>query len=49
MPGPYYANLCHAIGVTKVSTKRIRVTLPEDVVAGVDSLIGKRGRSAFLA
>jgi Arc/MetJ-type ribon-helix-helix transcriptional regulator len=35
--------------VTKVSTKRTRVTLPEDVVAGIDKLVGKRGRSAFLA
>ena len=49
MPGPYYANPCHAMGVTKVSTKRTRVTLPEDVVAGIDRLVGKRGRSAFLA
>jgi Arc/MetJ-type ribon-helix-helix transcriptional regulator len=49
MPGPYYANPCHAIGVAKVSTKRTRVTLPEDVVAGIDRLVCKRGRSAFLA
>jgi Arc/MetJ-type ribon-helix-helix transcriptional regulator len=35
--------------VTKVLTKRAHVILPEDVVAGIDRLVGKRGRSAFLA
>jgi hypothetical protein len=35
--------------VTKALTKRARVILPEDVVAGIDRLVGKRGRSAFLA
>lgn len=35
--------------MTKVLTKRAHVILPEDVVAGIDRLVGKRGRSAFLA
>jgi Arc/MetJ-type ribon-helix-helix transcriptional regulator len=29
--------------------KRTHVILPVDVVAGIDKLVGKRGRSAFLA
>src|ERR1035441_4317325 len=58
MPGPYWprnntptpiANLCHTRSVTKAPAKRAHVILPEDVVAGIDSLFGKRGRSAFLA
>jgi predicted nucleic acid-binding protein len=44
MPGPYWPG-----SVTKIATKRAHVILPEDVVAGIDSLVGKRGRSAFLA
>jgi len=54
MPGPYYANPCHAIGVTKVSTKRTRVTLPEDVrgrhrQAGLPSAGGARFLPKWLA
>jgi hypothetical protein len=33
----------------KALTRRAHVILPEDVVAGIDRLVGKRGRSAFLA
>jgi Arc/MetJ-type ribon-helix-helix transcriptional regulator len=33
----------------KVPAKRAHVILPEDVIAGIDRLVGKRGRSAFLA
>ena len=43
------AEVCHTRSVIKVLTKRAHVILPEDVVAGIDSLVGKRGRSAFLA
>ena len=35
--------------MTKTLIKKSRVVLPEDVVAGIDRLVGKRGRSAFLA
>ena len=58
MPGPYWprnhkptphASLCHTGSVIKTLIKKSRVVLPEDVVAGIDSLVGKRGRSAFLA
>ena len=43
------AEVCHTRSVTKALTKRAHVILPEDVVAGIDRLVGKRGRSAFLA
>ena len=33
----------------KSVTKRTHIILPADVVAGIDKLVGKRGRSAFLA
>jgi hypothetical protein len=33
----------------KSATKRAHVILPADVVADIDKLVGKRGRSAFLA
>ena len=42
-------HLCHTGRVTKTMTKRAHVILPVDVVAGIDKLVGKRGRSAFLA
>lgn len=32
----------------KTLTRRAHVILPLDVVAGIDKLVGKRGRSAFL-
>jgi hypothetical protein len=35
--------------VPKTLTRRAHVILPLDVVAGIDKLVGKRGRSAFLA
>jgi hypothetical protein len=34
--------------VTKIVSKRAHVILPVDVVADIDKLVGKRGRSAFL-
>jgi Arc/MetJ-type ribon-helix-helix transcriptional regulator len=34
--------------VLKNVTKRAHVVLPVDVVADIDKLVGKRGRSAFL-
>jgi metal-responsive CopG/Arc/MetJ family transcriptional regulator len=30
-------------------TKRIHIILPLDIVADIDKLVGKRGRSSFLA
>jgi Arc/MetJ-type ribon-helix-helix transcriptional regulator len=35
--------------VSKSLSKRTHVILPVDVVAGIDKLTGKRGRSAFIA
>jgi hypothetical protein len=35
--------------VRKNLTRRAHVILPVDVVADIDKLVGKRGRSAFLA
>jgi hypothetical protein len=35
--------------VRKNLSKRAHVILPVDVVADIDKLVGKRGRSAFLA
>jgi hypothetical protein len=35
--------------VATLLRKRTHVILPVDVVAGIDKLVGKRGRSAFLA
>ena len=37
------------MSVLKNSTRRAHVVLPIEVVAGIDRLVGKRGRSAFLA
>jgi hypothetical protein len=34
--------------VSKSATKRAHVILPVDLVADIDKLVGKRGRSAFL-
>ena len=43
-------SVCHTICVIKVPRKkRAHVILPEDLVADIDRLVGKRGRSAFLA
>ena len=39
---------CHNKGVARTVTKRAHVILPVDVVADIDKLVGKRGRSAFL-
>ena len=36
------------MSVSKNLTRRAHVILPIDVVAGIDKLVGKRGRSAFL-
>ena len=36
------------MSVTRNATKRAHVILPVDVVADIDKLVGKRGRSAFL-
>ncbi|MEO7142617.1 MAG: hypothetical protein ABI165_03860 [Bryobacteraceae bacterium] len=33
----------------KVENKRAHVVLPADVIASIDNLVGKRGRSASLA
>jgi metal-responsive CopG/Arc/MetJ family transcriptional regulator len=40
--------LCHTRGVPKNLTRRAHVVLPVDVVAEIDKLVGKRGRSAFI-
>ena len=40
--------VCHTEGVPTIVTKRTHVVLPVDVVADIDKLVGKRGRSAFL-
>jgi hypothetical protein len=37
------------MGVRKNLSRRAHVILPVDVVADIDKLVGKRGRSAFLA
>jgi hypothetical protein len=36
------------MSVPKGATKRTHIILPMDVVADIDKLVGKRGRSAFL-
>ena len=36
------------MSVSKSASKRAHVILPVDVVADIDKLVGKRGRSAFL-
>ena len=36
------------MSVSKALSKRAHVILPVDVVADIDKLVGKRGRSAFL-
>ena len=36
------------MSVSRNATKRAHVILPLDVVADIDKLVGKRGRSAFL-
>jgi Arc/MetJ-type ribon-helix-helix transcriptional regulator len=40
--------LCHAVSVSKALSKRKHVLLPVDVVADIDKLVGKPGRSAFI-
>jgi len=40
--------LCHTMSVQKNVSTRTHVILPVDVVADIDKLVGKRGRSAFL-
>ncbi len=40
--------LCHTRSVSKTLSRRAHVILPVDVVADIDKLVGKRGRSAFL-
>lgn len=40
--------LCHTFSVDKNLNRRAHVILPVDVVAEIDKLVGKRGRSAFL-
>jgi len=39
---------CHTDSVPKSVSKRAHVILPIDLVADIDKLVGKRGRSAFL-
>lgn len=41
-------NLCHTRSVQKNVSRRTHVILPIDLVADIDKLVGKRGRSAFL-
>ena len=40
--------LCHTKSVSKTVSRRAHVILPVDLVADIDKLVGKRGRSAFL-
>lgn len=40
--------ICHTISVSKNLSRRAHVILPIDLVADIDKLVGKRGRSAFL-
>ena len=40
--------LCHTGIVQKNVTRRAHVVLPLDLLADIDKLVGKRGRSAFL-
>jgi Arc/MetJ-type ribon-helix-helix transcriptional regulator len=40
--------VCHTSSVHKAITKRTHVILPVDLVAAIDKMVGKRGRSAFL-
>ena len=40
--------LCHTGCVPKSQSLRAHVILPVDLVADIDRLVGKRGRSAFL-
>jgi hypothetical protein len=39
---------CHTVSVPKELTRKAHVSLPVDVVADIDKLVGRRGRSAFL-
>ena len=41
--------LCHTISVPKSVSRRAHVVLPIEIIADIDKLVGKRGRSAFLA
>lgn len=41
-------SLCHTKSVPKNLSRRAHVILPVDLVADIDKLVGKRGRSAFL-
>jgi len=40
--------LCHIISVSRSLSRRTHVILPVSVIADIDKLVGKRGRSAFL-
>jgi hypothetical protein len=40
--------MCQTMSVPKNLKRRAQVVLPLDVVADIDKLVGKRGRSAFL-
>jgi hypothetical protein len=42
------SGICHAESVPRSASKRTHVILPVDLVADIDKLVGKRGRSAFL-
>ena len=41
--------ICHTVSVSINVSKRAHVILPIELVADIDKLVGKRGRSAFLA
>ena len=41
--------ICHTVSVSINVSKRAHVILPIELVADIDRLVGKRGRSAFLA
>jgi hypothetical protein len=41
-------HICHTGSVPKTLSRRAHVVLPIDLVADIDKLVGKRGRSAFL-
>jgi hypothetical protein len=46
---PLYPRIkLEARGVSKILSRRAHVILPVEVVADIDKLVGKRGRSAFL-
>jgi hypothetical protein len=41
--------ICHTTSVPKTVSRRAHVILPLEIIADIDKLVGKRGRSAFLA